>query len=296
MISPPKVVKHRKAPPNHLCALGTFAALVLALVLLYARYRDVDLWAAFTPSDDLYHPRYTEAIHIQSLFRTRANTWSNLAFVLVGLYALLAGIRDYRDNQTATPPAFTILFGGACCVLGIGSGIFHASLTRWGQQLDVASMYPPLLALMAMLTRRNLVASFRLAQQSADRLTGYLIAILLTATVLLYVYKWSMSVTVVLSIHVLGVAVLCGIDRVFWRPAAALPWLITAFAALFAGVLCRQLDVAGKFSGPDAWYQGHAIWHVFCAISLALAWRYVRDGEVSHQPTGVQKHSHTNVG
>lgn len=261
---------------------------MLALIPLYARYANVDVWAAFTASDDLHHPRYSETIHVQSIFRTRANTWSNLAFVLVGFYALLAGFRDLRGNRVATPPSLTLLFGAACCILGFGSGIFHASLTRWGQQLDVASMYPPMLAFMAMLARRNLVADLRLSKESADRLTVFLIAIVLAATVLLYVYKWSMSVTVVFSLHVLGVAAMCCLDRILWKRRAPLPWFLAAFAALLAGVFCRQMDVAGRFSGPDAWYQGHAIWHVFCALALALAWRYVREGERTLKSDGQQ--------
>lgn len=271
----------RTAASDHRWALGTFAILVLALLVLYFRYANVDVWAPFTPSDDLHHPRYSEAIHSQSVFRTRANTWSNLAFVLVGFYALLAGFRDFRDNRPTASPALTLLFGAACCILGIGSGIFHASLTRWGQQLDVASMYPPLLALMAMMARRTLVTVFRLSQRSANHLTALLIVIVLIATALLYVYKWSMSVTVVLSVHVLGVTALCAVDRLLYRPTAALRGFLAGFAALLAGVFCRQMDVAGRFSGPDAWYQGHAIWHVFCALALALSWRYVRDGERS---------------
>ena len=47
-------------------------------------------------------------------------------------------------------PAMSILFGFACCYLGFGSGLFHASLTRLGQQLDVAAMYSPLVAAIAM--------------------------------------------------------------------------------------------------------------------------------------------------
>lgn len=281
MERPPEIVKTRTAASDHLWALGTFAILVLALIVLYFRYADVDVWVGFVASDDLHHPRYSEAIHSQSVFRTRANTWSNLAFVLVGFYALLAGLRDFRDNRPTASPTLTLLFGMACCILGIGSGIFHASLTRWGQQLDVASMYPPMLAFMVMLARRNLVAALRLSKESADRLTLFLIAIVLAATVLLYVYKWSMSVTVVFSLHVLGVAAMCCLDRIFWKRRAPLRWFLAGFAALLAGVFCRQMDVAGRFSGPDAWYQGHAIWHVFCALALALSWRYVRDGERS---------------
>lgn len=265
----------------HLRAVGAWTVVVVALTLLYARFADVDVWAGFTASGELHKARYSEAIYLQSIFRTRANTWSNLAFVLVGFYALAAAFLDLRRKWTATPPALTLLFGVACCYLGVGSGIFHASLTRWGQQLDVASMYPPMLALMAMLARRNLVAALRISKLSADVLTGCFIAIVLLAAVLLYVYKWSMSSAVVLPLHVLALTALCCIDRVFWRPAAALSRAIGAFVALLAGVLCRQLDVAGRFSGPDAWYQGHAFWHVFCALALALAWRYVRDGDRS---------------
>lgn len=283
MVSRPGVANQRTVVSDHIWALGTFAILVFGLALLYFRYANVDVWAGFTASEELHRPQYGETIHIQSIFRTRANTWSNLAFVLVGLYALLAGFRDLRANRAAVSPALTLLFGAACCTVGIGSGIFHASLTRWGQQLDVASMYPPLLALMAMLARRNLVTALRLSNPSADRLTGFLIAIVLIATVLLYVYKWSMSVAVVFTLHVLGVAVLFIIDRAFWRPAVALPWLVGAFGALFVGVFCRQMDVAGRFSGPDACYQGHAIWHIFCALALALAWGYVRRGELESE-------------
>ena len=46
-------------------------------------------------------------------------------------------------------PALSLSFGLACCYLGAGSGLFHASLTRFGQQLDVAAMYAPLLVLIA---------------------------------------------------------------------------------------------------------------------------------------------------
>lgn len=275
----------------HAWALGSFAVLTLALVVLFFRYAGANVWDGLRESGELRKAHYSETVYIESIFRTRANTWSNLAFVLAGFYALAMAIRDRRTatgwlyaGTNTTPPALTILFGLACCYLGVGSGIFHASLTRWGQQLDVASMYPPMLALMAILARRDTVALFCLPEKKAAALSATLIAAVLCAAVLLYIYKWSMSSGKVLPLHVFTLAAFYAADRFLWRSRGRLRWLALSFLAVSAGTFCRQLDVAGNFSGPDAWYQGHAFWHVLCAASLGLGWYYIRDGETTCRP------------
>lgn len=267
----------------HARALGTFTILTALLLLAFLRYSDVDVWQHLQASRELQQPAYSETVHAHSIFRTRANTWSNLAFVLVGLYALAAAIHDRRQaigwlrDRRGTPPALTVLFGVACCYLGLGSGIFHASLTRWGQQLDVASMYPPMLALLTIMVHRNIVA--RLASREnrgAAVVTALLIVAVAVSAILLYVYKWSMSSKTVLPLHVLALAIAYGADYILHTPRGRLRWLAASFLALVLGVTCRQLDVAGNFSGPDAWYQGHALWHILCALSLYCGWYYLR--------------------
>jgi hypothetical protein len=47
-----------------------------------------------------------------------------------------------------------------------------------------------------------------------------------------------------------------------------------------AARICWLLDVAGKFSGPDAWLQGHAVWHLLAGLSLASMYLFYRS-EVS---------------
>lgn len=270
----------------HAWALGAFALLTLALALLYLRYANVNVWEGLRASGELRQTHYSETVYVESIFRTRANTWSNLAFVLAGLYAIAAGSYDRRGSTGwldagagRTPPALTALFGVACCYLGLGSGIFHASLTRWGQQLDVASMYPPMLALIALLIRRDWLAAVPRARDYMKVVTIALIALVAIAAMLLYIYKWSMSSGTVLPLHVLALAACFGVDAWLWRPRGRLYLLGASFLALVAGVTCRQLDVAGHFSGPDAWCQGHALWHGFCGLSLALGWLYTRSGE-----------------
>ena len=282
----------------HAWALGSFAALSLVLIVLFLIYGQVNVWAPLQASGELRDIHYSETVYIDSLFRTRANTWSNLAFVLVGFYALAMAVWDRRQTPSwfygapITAPILTLLFGVACTYLGVGSGVFHASITRWGQQLDVASMYPPMLALMTMLIHRNLTQRLWQTNLRAQIITASgLILLVGVAAIVFYVYKWSMSSKTVLPSLVLALNVLYLFDRFLWTPKGRLRWLFASFAAVFLGTLCRQLDVAGKFSGPDAWYQGHAFWHVLCALSLAFGWWYIRSGP---DPESTQQPAHTH--
>lgn len=261
----------------HLGVWLVFALSTLGLIGLFYAYRNVDVWRDWQPSSGFLSPNYAERIYAASIFRTRANTWSNLAYVLVGLYAIAYGCRDWRRGMRPdlsylrNTPAFSILFGIACVYLGIGSGIFHASLTRWGQQLDVAAMYSPLVVFCAAGIGAMLPRVFRVPTWPA------LAAASIVVSALLYIYKWQMSSGTVLPLLILAT----GLTRTlgYWlNPTYRLRWFLLAFAMLVAAVACRQLDVAGRFSGPDAWYQGHALWHLLTGVSLGCMYLYDRTG------------------
>ena len=134
----------------HAFAWGVVLVLVLALFGISQAYRGQKVWQGWRESPELRRPVYAERVRADDVFRTPANPWSNLAYVLVGLYALALGWHRRREKcpvgsgYVRHTPAMSFLFGAACCFLGAGSGLFHASLTRWGQQLDVAAMYAPL--------------------------------------------------------------------------------------------------------------------------------------------------------
>jgi hypothetical protein len=126
----------------------------------------------------------------------------------------------------------SVLFGVACCGLGAGSGLYHASLTRWGQHLDVASMYPPLLVCIAInlgrLTRRKGCG----AGLSAGARSWLLASAVATVSFLLYRYKWSMSSFLVLTTLILTVGI-CGLwDLIFTRRELHFRWLGWATGAL----------------------------------------------------------------
>ncbi len=255
---------------SHSFVWGTVAVVVLGLLWVTQSAQEQNVWAGWRESGELRRPAYRERIYEREVFRTRANTWSNLAYIVVGLYGIALGWRDCRERKgdayLVKTPALSFAFGAACCCLGIGSGLFHASLTRLGQQLDVAAMYPPLMVIIAVGIGRWIPALR----------SWLLLALVALASGLLFYFKWSMASSVVLCSLVGSVTTLTLLARFCSSQKLDGRWLVASSAALVAAVFCRQLDIAARRSSPDAWAQGHALWHVLTALSLGCVYAYYR--------------------
>jgi hypothetical protein len=132
-------------------------------------------------------------------------------------------------------------------------------------------MYSPLVALIAL----NIG---RWWPETGERQTWPLLCTLaVTASALLYLYKWSMSSGIVLPGLILAVLAFGVLDRIRPRTQLAARWLAVAGVTLVLAFLCRQLDVAGKFFPTgDAWLQGHSFWHLFTSLALMSMYFYYR--------------------
>ena len=86
---------------------------------------------------------------------------------------------------------------------------------------------------------------------------------------------------VVLPSLILTVAVFAVLDRFQPRHKLFFPLMLLSAVMLVAARFCWQLDVAGKFSGPEALLQGHAVWHLLTALSLASMFFYYRSEAVT---------------
>src|SRR5690606_35880219 len=83
---------------------------------------------------------FCELIRMDETIRQPANTWSSMAFALVGLLIAAHAFRNIGyDNELSL--VFALILSFALLAIGIGSAFFHASLTFWGQFVDVGSMY-----------------------------------------------------------------------------------------------------------------------------------------------------------
>ncbi len=274
---------------SHAVVAGVMILLVLLLVGVNRSSTGAAVWNGWAEAVELRKPIYAERVRPDEIFRTCANTWSNLAYVLVGLYAFAYGWHDLRrtrsadDNYLVRTPVLSFLFAAACCYLGVGSGFFHASMTRFGQQLDVAAMYAPLVVWIAIGVGRRRPLLRWPGQAGAFPTWPVLSGVVVLACFLLYQFKWSMRAGVVLPSLILAVLALGVSDRFQSRWRFAGGWLIAGTIALVIGVVCRQLDVAGRFSGPDTWFQGHSWWHLLTGLSLACIYLHHR----SEQPLPV---------
>jgi hypothetical protein len=259
---------------------GALALGVAVLACIYYALADVNVWETWRAGRGLSDPSYAERIYENSVFRTRANTWSNYAFVIVGAYIVGLG---WVDRKNAVPPnagylvrhpVFSFAFGLGCVYLGFASGLFHASLTRLGQQLDVASMYTAMIAIIAMNFSRLFDGRGALHTAAIWISAAGIIA----ASIYLFVYKWEMSSKNVLSTLILMVGVLSALDIFRKNAHFVKSWMLLAALSLVLAVIARQTGIAGTwiFPGPDTWLQGHAVWHVFCAASLGCAYLYFR--------------------
>ena len=103
-----------------------------------------------------------------------------------------------------------------------------------------------------------------------------LLTLVAVCSVILLVFKWSMSSVVVLSslIGLVGLSIVA--DQFRTSSQLNIRWVLLSFALLIAAVACRELDIARRFSSPQSWLQGHAFWHVLTSLSLASIYVYYR--------------------
>ena len=272
----------------HAFAWGGTLLAAIAVLLAAAAVEGTGPWKGWDEGRELRRPGYAARVWPDRPIRTRANTFSNLAYVTVGLYACGLALSDQRRARLASPdappvnivvatPALSALFGLSCLWLGFSSGLFHASLTRAGQRLDVAAMYPPLLSLLAIAAARALPP--RIGRRFVTGLPtwGVLAAAIVVAEIALWRWKWSMSATTVLSTLIAAMALVTVAEHLRWPGRFRSAWLGWGACLLAAGIACRQSDVARSFPvGPESWLQGHALWHLLTAAALATLYLHER--------------------
>lgn len=196
-----------------------------------------------------------------------ANTLSNLGFVIAGLLIALHASR--RDNarhvmsrQVATAYACVVV------LLGPASAAMHATQSAWGGHLDLLSMY--------------LIASFAAAwawtrwtrrgpRAFATTYAGCVLACELVGL-------WPHQVPVVQYAGNLAFAALLVTAVVLevrlWRRGETTTIFAHGVVALASMVVAFTIWLISThgWCDPDSIWQGHAAWHLLCAV--AAYWLY----------------------
>lgn len=299
------------------------AATILSIVSVTQLVNNLNnatkFWDAWTlDADYTTFPVYPENVYWNEIIRTRSNTWSNFFYIFVGYFALCAGVFDllnyHRQVRSLMPSQssissnyllgnapLSILYGAGCIHLGLSSGLYHASLSRLGRQLDVASMYSPLMVLIAIGLGRwspyFIIPPGTCGINNGFAMPKWIIHtfIIIISAYLFYEYKWYMDSAIVLPVLIISAYGVAIADRVYFpQRLLELKWMTLSFIALIVGFVCRILDVNRLFvlADSNSYIQGHAVWHFL--TSLSLYWMYLHHRSEPFNPQHVLKFTLTS--
>jgi len=200
-----------------------------------------------------------------------ANTWSNLTYVIVGLVLIALAFREGKR--------WLAVIGLIEIPLGLGSMVFHASSTHFGEVIDVGMMY--------LFSCYVLVFNFKrwLAKRHERSLRGGTLMSGAQATALYLLLSGGSIAAVALFRGEIGIwifaiqAWLAGDfetriyrhyrDPISYRPLVG---LVLTFAVAWGVWWLDLLEIA---CNPDNHFlQGHAVWHVLNAFCFVFLYRF----------------------
>lgn len=212
------------------------------------------------------------------LVAQRANTFSNLGFIVVGLGIAVVTDRQRRNrpkrrNLLTRTELYPTVFAVVTVLLGPGSMFMHASLTRWGGLVDVASMY--------------LFAGFLVAY-NVTRLRTLSPSAFLLIFISLVTLLVGAQGTVGLPVEVtFGLLLTTSVAIDWWlsrhRPQVTIDrrlMVVAIVSFLTAFAIWVPSLTGGPFCDPESWIQGHAIWHLLCALAAGAVFLYYRSEDV----------------
>lgn len=213
----------------------------------------------------------------QGFIRQWANTYSNLAFVFVGLWLWGLIRQDQVDrgeepppNLLAASPTLSGLYVIIVVSLGLMSMFYHASLSFVGQWFDIQAMY----LITTFLVLYNLARTYTIPARAFVIL--YLLANAALGFFQLYVSSWRRFAFGTLLGLVLFTSWLHRHKSKDQPHEIETRWMIAAGVSLATAFAIWQLDINKIWCDPRSWLQGHAVWHALCALSCGLIFLYYR--------------------
>ncbi|MCX6198625.1 MAG: ceramidase domain-containing protein [Bacteroidetes bacterium] len=275
----------RLEPKNFIFPLSLFLLTTSALLFYYNLFQFTDAWENWKPAiGNTFH--FCERDHMDQIIRQPSNTWSNLGFLVVGLFTLTLGIQDLKyserkqsDNFLVRYPVFSILFGLSAIYLFIGSFMYHASLTMFFQKLDQTSMC----AVVVMMITFNLYKIFPLIRLGGTYRSSHALMVAVAVGINYFIYSTLYIININLLFPLLLVIVFitsCYYLFFVSKEHYFTNYMWAAFAILVVSSTIWILDRTNVACSPESIFQGHALWHLFNSFSILFIYLYYRSGTV----------------
>lgn len=210
---------------------------------------------------------FCEAAH-DGWIRQPANSLSNAGFVIAGLLIARRVGRPAAADAVMSPGVGTFY---ACVVvlLGPASAAMHATQSAWGGHLDLLSMY--LIA--------GFAASWAWVRWTRRGTSAFVAAYVASVAAAELVGMWPDPVPVVhqpgnLAFAALLLTAIVLETRLWRRGETHLVFRhgVVALAAMLVAFTIWLLSTNG-WCDPDSIWQGHAAWHLLCAVAAFWLFR-----------------------
>lgn len=222
-------------------------------------FEQTPFWGPITSSIDWCEPNY----QMTRFVAEPLNTVSNLSFVLFGL---LGAFHEYseKSKQSYITMYLTVAF------IGIGSMLFHGTLTVWGQQADELPMVWHLLMCMFNVNRESFGGS-----NSVKLITSVVLGLYAVVFSVIHII---LKTTTAFQIH-FGVLIALLLGRLYQKfrftdpgPAGRKIILLFLFSGFFAfGFWLLDYHKCSWVQSLPFNPHGHVIWHLSMGYSAYLS-------------------------
>ena len=260
------------------------AIVAVALWATYEAFKYADIWSSWLGAGG-NSAHFCEYNRWNMLIIQPSNTWSNFGFLIVGLILISIGIKDhyYRNreeinNLIAKHPAFTILIGLGLIHLFVGSFFYHASMTLAFQKMDITGIYAIFIAVFTY----NAFKAFPFVRIGSRIHSTHkvLIAAGIALNILFFVEIWKWNINIVFPVMIVGLAALniVNMRRKSIRKNYK-QYIVSSGITMLAAATIWILDRSDVICMPTSIFQGHALWHMLCALAILLLYFYYRSEE-----------------
>jgi len=225
---------------------------------------------------------FCELNRFDQLIVQPSNTWSNIGFIIAALIILSIAKNDKKyferstvNNLLARYPGFSYLFGFSLLYLGLGSFLYHASLTYFFQKLDQTGMYFIVISAIAYNTYK-LFPKIRIKKvlHSSHKFLIWCAIIIMAA---FYFYLWKLPINIIfpsliLTFFFLNMYVQTKLNHS--KPIKS--FLSASFITILFSYTIWILDRTTVLCSPTSPFQGHALWHILNSMSILLVYFYYR--------------------
>ena len=210
-------------------------------------------WSQFQPG----HLDFCEAKLCAWIVKP-AETWSNMAFVVIGLYIIYLARKENRPHL--------LPIGIVAQFLGVFSGLYHATGTFIGEWLDISSMI--------LFTGTGIVYNLRRLFLIPKRSMVLIFATLMLTSMVLIYYFEKLGV-VLFGMQFIG----CALMELYLFSKAPVKANYFYFKAMVVTFLVAWgvwwLDIMKIWCNPDNHiFTGHAFWHVATSFTFLFVYHF----------------------